>query len=449
MRYHVEPYRRRVDGEWKAVRNRQKVVIDLGMQPDHATGKMKRTREIYYFEGGKREAEADAQARVEKMMSGSGTVAPVHGTVGEWLDEWLRVYIEPKMRDGRLAASTVTSYRSIVRRYLKSELGDTPLKGLKPEHVTTMYAKMQKPKPEGGYGVSLRTRELTHVTLKSALKKAVELGRVRYNVLDDGQGVDRPTLPKGERKRPVNALEREVAVGLMAALAADSGIGSRLYLPALLALVTGMRRGEILALRRDDVTLPSESDTGALGLITVRRAWDKEAVEGGRSPVERYRVKEWPKSGAERAVDVAPEVVTILRDAMKRQDELREAAGELWFTSAKRADGTVLEWGDLIITDDHGFPWWPDSFSSAWKSWCDDNSIKCRFHDLRATSGSLALEAGIDPETVRQRLGHHSAAFFLERYAKPMRKAQERDAGIMGALVAGVVPDVGAEDEAG
>ncbi|MBN1193187.1 MAG: tyrosine-type recombinase/integrase, partial [Coriobacteriia bacterium] len=91
--------------------------------------------------------------------------------------------------------------------------------------------------------------------------------------------------------------------------------------------------------------------------------------------------------------------------------------------------------------DAYGRPWWPDSFSSAWYQWCKKQGIRCRFHDLRATSGSISLAAGIDPEVVSARLGHHSAAFFLEHYAKPMHSARVRDAGIMGALVAEALDD--------
>jgi integrase len=354
-------------------------------------------------------------------------------TVGQWLDEWLATYIEPRLRDGELAGVTVAGYRGHVRRYLKPELGETQLARLRPEDVTALYLKMGAPKTEGGYGLSVRTRELTHVTLRMALDRAVALEHVERNVLADGAGVDRPRV----RRRRVTALERDEAVALLAALAADEDGGKRFFVPAVLALACGLRRGEVLALQVSDLTLPSRVRTHALGLLTVSRTWDKlDDPRIGHAPLERYFIRDWPKSGRERYVDLPPEVVRVLRDAIAERDETRQSAGPDWRTYGVRADGTRIEWGELLVSDAYGRPWWPDSFSSAWYQWCRRRGVRCRFHDLRATSGSISLAAGTDPEAVSARLGHHSAAFFLEHYAKPMHSARVHDAGIMGALVA-------------
>lgn len=360
------------------------------------------------------------------------TVRRGRQTVAEWLDEWLAVYVEPKVRDGELAASTVTSYRGHVRRYLKPGLGEIELVRLRAEDVTALYLRMGTPREQGGLGLSVRTRELTHVTLRMALNKAVALGRVDRNVLVAGDGVDRPRT----RRRRVNALEPADAAQLLAELGRTQGRARRLYLPALLALATGMRRGEILALDVRDIDLPGAERTRELGLITVRRAWDKEGGAPARDPIERYRMREWPKSGTERYIDVPPELAGALREALAEREERKARSGSAWRTEAMRRDGTVLAWGELLVCGDDGRPWWPDTFSSEWRAWARSAGVRCRFHDLRATSGSLALAGGADPESVSARLGHHSAAFFLEHYAKPMHAARRRDAAIMGELVA-------------
>lgn len=354
-------------------------------------------------------------------------------TVGAWLEEWLATYVYPRMRDGELAGTTVESYRGHVKRYLIPELGMIELKRLTPEDVTALYHKMGTPKAEGGYGLSVRTRELSHVTLRMALDRAVALGHISTNVLTGGRGVDRPRV----RRRRVTALERDEAVRLLSALAADPGPGSRLFLPAVLALSCGLRRGEVLALQVGDVELPSRIRPRALGRITVTRAWDKRVDPTlPYAPIERYHVREWPKSGKERYIDVPPEVVAVLRDALADRERARRSAGAAWQTSGVRSDGTIVGWGELVVCDDYGRPLWPDSFSSAWHQWCVAAGFSCRFHDLRATSGSIALAAGVDAEAVSERLGHHSAAFFLEHYAKALHRARTADAAIMGELVA-------------
>ncbi|MBN2839725.1 MAG: site-specific integrase [Coriobacteriia bacterium] len=354
-------------------------------------------------------------------------------TVGQWLDEWLDTYVEPRLRDGELARSTVAGYRGHVRRYLKPEIGALELRRLGPEQVGALYLKMGAPRAEGGYGLSVRTRELTHVTLRMALERAVALGHIKRNVLTHGGGVDRPRV----HRRRVTALERDGAVALLAALSSDGTAGRRLFIPALLALTCGLRRGEVLALRVSDITLPPRLAPGALGMLTVCRAWDKtDDPRIGYAPLERYSIRQWPKSGHERYVDLPPEVVRVLRDELARRASLKRVAGEDWRTYGVRSDGTRIDWGELLVCDAYGRPWWPDSFSSAWYQWCKKQGIRCRFHDLRATSGSISLAAGVDPEVVSARLGHHSAAFFLEHYAKPMHSARIADAGIMGALVA-------------
>lgn len=342
------------------------------------------------------------------------------------------MYVYPRMRDGELAGGTVASYRGHVHRYLIPELGTIELRRLGPEHVTALYRRMGAPKAEGGYGLSVRTRELTHATLRMALDRAVALGHVKRNVLVEGQGVDRPRV----RRRRVTALERDEAVMLLSTLAADPGAGRRLFVPALLALTTGMRRGEILALRVSDIDLPARSRSRALGRLTVARTWDKSVDPTlPYAPIERYRVREWPKSGRERYIDLPPEVVRVLREALAERARVKQAAGPDWQTGGLRCDGTSIEWGELVVCDAYGRPWWPDSFSSAWYQWCKAAGFSCRFHDLRATSGSIALAAGIDAEAVSERLGHHSAAFFLEHYAKALHTARAADAGIMGELV--------------
>jgi integrase len=425
---HVEQY---VDRDGKPVRNRWRLVVDFGRVDG------KRKREVRRFDGGKKEADAELARWLTELRRAPGAGYVSDGTVGAWLDEWLERFVVPKARDGERAGSTLVWYRGKVRLYLKPELGDVPLKKLTAEHVMDLYEKMGRSKKDGGYGVSARTREATHVALRAALGKALELGRVRVNVLEKGRGVDRPSNP---HEHKVSGLDENQLVALLGNLATAEGKDGRLFMPGYLAAFTGMRRGEVLALAWSDVTLPDKQQPDAGGTITVRRAWDRLESAGGLT-LERYRLKA-PKNGKERTVDVGPDVVAVLRAHKAAQAALRLEASA-WYTGADKSDGTHLEWGELVVTNGNGFPWWPDSFSSAWHTYCADAGVVCRFHDLRGTSGSLSLASGTDAEVVRQRLGHKDAAFFLKYYARPMRAAEERDAGIMNGIAARVPTQTG------
>jgi len=301
---HVEQY---VDRDGKPVRNRWRLVVDFGRVDG------KRKREVRRFDGGKKEADAELARWLTELRRAPGAGYVSDGTVGAWLDEWLERFVVPKARDGERAGSTLVWYRGKVRLYLKPELGDVPLKKLTAEHVMDLYEKMGRSKKDGGYGVSARTREATHVALRAALGKALELGRVRVNVLEKGRGVDRPSNP---HEHKVSGLDENQLVALLGNLATAEGKDGRLFMPGYLAAFTGMRRGEVLALAWSDVTLPDKQQPDAGGTITVRRAWDRLESAGGLT-LERYRLKA-PKNGKERTVDVGPDVVAVLEGTQGR-----------------------------------------------------------------------------------------------------------------------------------
>ena len=82
-------------------------------------------------------------------------------------------------------------------------------------------------------------------------------------------------------------------------------------------------------------------------------------------------------------------------------------------------------------------PWWPDSFWSCWGAFARAQNLRVRLHDLRSTHGSLLLDKKVSPETVRQRLGHHSAAFFPSRYAVSLAGADVAAADTTDEVLSG------------
>src|SRR5215204_557122 len=160
-------------------------------------------------------------------------------TVSEYLDRWLRASVQGSVRE-----STYKSYGQQVRRYLKPSLGRMKLRKLSPMHVQGMYREMQD------RGLSARTVEYTHAVLHRALKQARRWGMVGRNVTED---VDPPQV-KREEIQPLSCDQTRALL--------KAAEGNRLEALYLVAVHTGMRPGEILALKWEDVDL----DSGTLQL---------------------------------------------------------------------------------------------------------------------------------------------------------------------------------------
>ena len=162
-------------------------------------------------------------------------------------------------------------------------------------------------------------------------------------------------------------------------------------LPAVVALATGMRRGEILALRWGDI------DPGYL-TAQVRRSLQ---VSGGHLSFEA------PKTPRSRRQVVLPAFLHPYLDRQREDQAARRAA-----------DPEGWEDTDLVIDGGGGRPLNPDSLSSAWVRFCRGSGLpRVRFHDLRHAHATFMLLKGIHPKVVSERLGHASIGITLDIYS--------------------------------
>jgi len=177
---------------------------------------------------------------------------------------------------------------------------------------------------------------------------------------------------------------------MQGALLLDAARGTRLYIPILLALACGLRRGEILALRWSDVDWTN-------GLLWVRRS-----VEQTRAGA---RIKEPKSPRSRRSVALPPVVVEALREHRARQDEIRDALGSDYREN------------DLICPRDDGSLWPPQAFTSAYRDLLRRRGLPGpNFHALRHSHASQLIRAGLDIKLVSARLGHAKSGFTLETY---------------------------------
>jgi len=356
MKGHI---RERSPGHWA-------IVIDVR---DSQTGKRK--RRWHSFAGTKRQAQVEV-ARLLTELKGGTAVEPSRLTVASFLEKWL-AHIKPQV-----APRTIERYAEIVAEYLLPALGNVLLSKLQPLLISTAYDKIRSSRTKGQGELSPRTILHCHRVLSAALRQAVRWRLLPYNPAADIKP------PKIERRKVLTYSLTQTA-DLLQALR-----GCWMHVPALLAVLCGMRRGEIAALRWGSVDL----DKGRLAVV--------QSAEQTKAGV---RYKE-PKSGQVRTVALSAAVVSELRTHRTSQAENLLKLG-----IRLDADGFVIAQAD-------GSPYDPDSISKEWRLRIIKTALpRIRFHDLRHTHASHMLASGVHPKVASERLGHSRVGITLDLYS--------------------------------
>lgn len=346
--------------------------------------------------------EADARAEAEEAD------AMAHAAADMSVSQYVARYIEQRAKAGIIEPSTATDYRTTKRGCIdrggEFAIKDIPLKELKAEHVRRWEAWLIADKPEGA-GYSNNTAAKGHRLLKQALAQAVADETLDRNPMT---GI-RP--PKRQAKRP-NALSKHTAPQLMALMDALPN-DTYVTIAARISLYTGMRRGEICALKWGDVDL----DTGtALVKNSIGEA------DGGS-------YEKAPKTGKIRDVPLPAPLVSALKSwrAKQAQDCLAVGVTDM---SAQYVIGTPGKYRA------------PGVLGKEWATLARQFGIKgtegrlISFHDLRHTFATLAIAGGMDVKTVSSILGHANAAMTLNIYASPDPAAKRAAASTMENLLA-------------
>jgi len=208
--------------------------------------------------GTRREAEREL-VRLLRTVDTGEHVDPTRLTVGEWLEAWLRALeISPKAKE---------RYGEVVRCYLIPALGQLQLSKLVPVQIQEAYSGLRR---KDGGALSPHTRRYIHVILKSALGRAVEQQLLARNP------AEMQRMPRVERKERVT-LTVDQSVRLLKSIS-----HMHIYWPVLLALTTGMRRGEILALRWRNVDLAKGNLAGCAESRANKRCNQVQGLQDGK-----------------------------------------------------------------------------------------------------------------------------------------------------------------------
>jgi integrase len=322
-------------------------------------------RQIRYatVKGLRQDAERELARILHEVHSGTH-VAPDAITVGDWLTQWLA--------KKKLSARSLETYQVHIARLTRA-IGSIRLQKLKPVDVHNMVLTKVEGTP-----VAPSTARNGRRVLKAALQAAFDLELVSRNVAtSSGSSV---AAEDGE----VHILGPTEIASVLASL-----LGTDLYQIAALALATGMRRGELLALRWQDIDLE-------LAVVRVERSLTVTTARG-------YEFKSPKTRAGRRAISVPSSTVDMLRDHRRRMLELRMQLG------MGKPDVDALVFCRLS-----GEPLPPNHLTHKWRQ-----AVRGRwkFHALRHTHASALISAGLDIVTISRRLGHSSPTITLRTYA--------------------------------
>jgi integrase len=353
----------------------------LGTDP--ATGRRKVATAT--VRGTRKDAEKELRRLLRSLDTGEH-VDPTRMTVRQWLRTWLAAVQQ------EVARRSYERYSSIAEHQLIPTLGALQITKLAPSHIQNLYNDLAHGGRQDGKAGPLhpQTRRQIHRVLSAALSRAVEQQIIARNPAD----VFKRRLPKIER-REMTILSAEQSKQLLELL-----LNNRLYWPVMLALATGMRRGEVMALRWRNVDLDRR---------TIRVMESLEQTKGG------LRFKP-PKNGRGRTITVPAGAVEELRHRK------REQAEELLKVGVRLSGAT------LVCARPDGELTSPAMLTNAFVDFMArrrGDLPHIRFHDLRHTHATQLLLAGVHPRIAQERLGHSTVALTLDLYSHVTPSMQE------------------------
>lgn len=349
---------------------------------DATTGKWKQK-----WEGSwptKREAEKVLRSRIEEQENTFERKAD-NSTLAVYLRYWLDSYCA-----SQLAPNTLRGYRVNVENHIIPKIGNIQLNRLQPKDIQSLYDTLRKA------GLSGTTIRYVHNNLHKALRAAVKAQLITRNPADL---VDPPKKDLYE----ASPLTPAQSVALVRACT-----GKEIFLPVLLALTLGLRRGEALGLQWKNVDLSAN---------TVTISHSATFSKGGFSLSS-------TKTKNSRRTLMMPEILqSALVAAHSKQAEDAEAFGPGFNPH------------DLVCCRPDGSPLTSSALQRQFSAALEEAHLpSIRFHDLRHTNATLMLRNSVPAKIVSAMLGHSSIGITLDVYSHVMTEMQEGAVEVVDAL---------------
>lgn len=297
-------------------------------------------------------------------------------TVEKWMNHWLRTHVDGTLRD-----TTAATYRRNVDRWIIPHLGKIRLDKLRPEHIETLYADMRDA------GLADGSRRQVHAVLRRALRIAEEQRRIEWN-------------PAAKAKAPAVSTKRhgkftlEEAVTILKALDSPEVRASRWAC----ALLSGLRQGEALGLRWEDIAW----EQGEYGYLLIQRSVQQVPKRG-------LQVMPLKSEASYRGVPLVEPVRVLLE--RERQDE-----GYVW-GDGEKPRAPRRDWGE-------------------WKDLLKVAGVPDRpLHAARATTASLLMEAGVSEKVIAEIMGHSQVQTTRRHYLSGDNSMHSTAMGRLGEMI--------------
>jgi integrase len=349
-------YRRKSDGKWTG-----SISLDNGK------------RKVIYGKT-RKEVQEKMKTLLHEQQQGN-LVASSSQTVEQFVVDWLENTHRRKVRP-----RTYERYREAVYLHIVPALGHIQLQKLTAQHVRAFYTK------KADAGLSASTITCYHSVLHLALDTAVKWGILPKNVCD------LVSPPRRERFeiQPLSPGQAEILVAAVR--------GHRREALFILTLLTGLRRGEVLGLKWQDIDLVD-------GVLQVRRILSRVPTKTpGRTHV--YVEAEPKTKQSRRSIAIAPFAIAALTAHRAKQLEAKTKAGRAW------------QEHDYVFCTALGTHLSPTQVVKEFKKVLNQAGLPdIRFHDLRHSSASLLLSLGVHPKIVQEILGHTQISMTMDVYS--------------------------------